>query len=368
MTQNTSYTSNTSFGKLTKVLVGRETKFPKVISDFSFKHFYGPALNQEIYDASLKYKISHELSIQRNEDLDTMAKILEEQGIEVFRPEDYSKPVNFKTPEFESTVSPANNVRDISLVYNNHIVETPTFVRNRYFENIQIEPVFKKLWIDSDFNIKWIRAPHQILNEFTMDLTPFNTRRDYIPLLLRIPKEEYTKWAMAIDGAQILRIGKDVIININSYNHWYGAKWLESLFPETRFWYISIVDNHIDGLINCLRPGTFLVNPNYPNIKDFLPDYFKNWEFLIPEKSTRREKSGASLASIDGMDVNILSLDTNKVMVKNNSYEVIRLLEKHKFDIVPVELNHCELFGGGVHCSTLDLAREGEHNAYISYF
>ena len=354
-------TSNTAFGKLTKVLIGSETRFSKHISDFSFKHFYGPSLNQEIYDVKLKYQISHELSVQRNEELNQMADLLQQQGIEVYRPVDYTKPVNFRTPEYESTISPANNVRDITLVYNNHIIETPTFVRNRYFENIQLEPLFRKLWQESNFKLKWIRAPHQILTEETMDLEPYTNERNFTTGQYQRP------YAMAIDGAQYLRIGKDVIVNITSYNHWLGAKWVESFFPESKFWYINVVDNHIDGLINCLRPGTFLVNPNYPNIKDLLPEPFKNWEFLIPEKSTRKEASGASLASIDGMDVNILSLDSNTVMVKDNSYEVIKLLEKHKFNIIPVQLNHCELFGGGVHCSTLDLSREGSLNEYVSY-
>ena len=357
-------TSNTSFGKLTKVLVGSETRFSKQMSDFSFKHFYEPSLNQEIYDNKLSYKISYELSQQRNEELNQMAKILLDRGIEVSRPEDYTKPINFKTPEFSSTVSPANNVRDLTLVYNNHIIETPTFVRNRYFENAQIEKVFKQLWYDSKFKLKWIRAPHQVLTEETMDLQPWDKKRCFDLMKINWCENEI---AMAIDGAQYLRIGKDVIVNITSYNHWLGARWIESFFPESKFWYINVVDNHIDGLINCLRPGTFLVNPNYPNIKDLLPEPFKKWEFLIPEKSTRKESSGASLASIDGMDVNILSLDSNTVMVKDNSHEVIKLFEKHKFDIVPVQLNNCELFGGGVHCSTLDLAREGSLNEYISY-
>ena len=363
MNRNTSNTSNTSFGKLTKVLVGSETKFSKHMSDFSFKHFYEPALKQEIYDYNLKYKISHELSQQRNEELNNLALTLEKRGIEVFRPDDYTKPVNFKTPEFSSTISPANNVRDLTLVYNNYIIETPTFVRNRYFENAQLQNVFRTLWTNSNYLLKWIKAPHQELTEETMDLEPYTNYRDFE----LFQKMQPTNYAMAIDGAQYLRIGRDVIVNITSYNHWLGAKWIESFFPDSDFWYISVVDNHIDGLINCLRPGTFLVNPNYPNIKDYLPDHFKNWEFLIPEKSTRKESSGASLASIDGMDVNILSLNHNTVVVKNNSYEVLNLLEKNKFDIVPVELNHCELFGGGVHCSTLDLAREGEYNAFAYY-
>ena len=357
-------TSNTSFGKLTKLLVGSETKFSKHMSDFSFKHFYAPALNQEIYDNKLSYRISYDLSQQRNEELNDMAQILSSRGIEVFRPADYEKPINFKTPEFSSTVSPANNVRDLTLIYNNHIIETPTFVRNRYFENAQIEKVFKQLWYDSEFKLKWIKAPHQELTEDSMDLEPWDAKRVFELMQLNWWENRI---AMAIDGAQYLRIGKDVIVNVTSYNHWLGAKWIESFFPESRFWYISCVDNHIDGLINCLRPGTFLVNPNYPNIKDYLPKQFQNWEYLIPEKSTRKEQSGASLASIDGMDVNILSLDHNTVMVKDNSYEVIKLLDKHKFEIVPVKLNHCELFGGGVHCSTLDLAREGSLNEYTDY-
>ena len=353
--------SNTSFGKLKSVIVGSETQFSKQMSDFSFKHFYEPSLNQEIYDNKLSYRISHELSQQRNEELNNMAKVLENRGLNVYRPDDYTKPINFKTPEFSSTVSPANNVRDLTFIYNNHIIETPTFVRNRYFENAQIEKVFNKLWYDSNFKLKWIRAPHQVLTEETMDLQPWNEKRCFDLMKLNWYDNNY---AMAIDGAQYLRIGKDVIVNITSYNHWLGAKWIESFFPESTFWYINLVDNHIDGLINCLRPGTFLVNPNYPNIKEFLPEKFKNWELLIPDKSTRKETSGASLASIDGMDVNILSLDENTVVVKDNSYEVIKLLEKNKFDIVPVQLNNCELFGGGVHCSTLDLIREDE---YIDY-
>ena len=39
-------------------------------------------------------------------------------------------------------------------------------------------------------------------------------------------------------------------------------------------------------------------------------------------------------------------------------------LSKNGFNIIETLLNHCEMFGGGVHCSTLDLDREDE---YIDY-
>jgi glycine amidinotransferase len=355
---NIKNTSNTSFGTLKSLIVGSETKFSKIQSDFTFKYFYQPALNQEIYDNKLKYKISHELADQRNEELNNMAETFKKLGLEVHRPNDYTKPIKFITPEYgPSIVSPANNVRDISLIYNGHIIETPTFVRDRFFENAQLEQIFKKKWIESNYSLKWIKAPYQVLVEETMDLQHWNIKRDFT-------MNNLSSYSMAIDGAQFLRIGKDVIVNITSYNHWIGLKWIKSFFPDTNFHIISLVDNHIDGLITCLRPGLFLVNPNYQNIRDHLPKKFQNWDIIFPEKSTRQEQSGASLASIDGMDVNILSIDSKTVAVKNNSYQVLNLLEKHNFNIIPIELNHCELFGGGIHCSTLDLERDDD---YIDY-
>lgn len=355
-------TSNTSFGILKSVIVGRESKFSKIQSDFTFKHFYQPALNQEIYDNKLQYGISHELCQQRNEELDKMAEIFTKLGIEVHRPEDYTKPTKFITPEYgPSIVSPANNVRDISLIYNNHIIETPTFVRDRYFENAQLENIFKREWITSDYQLKWIKAPHQVLDKDHLDLEHWSKPRDFYNM-----DSTGHKWSMAIDGAQFLRMGRDVLVNITSYNHWMGLQWIKSFFPQTNFWTISLVDNHIDGLIHCIRPGLFLVNPNYKDvIKDALPDRFKKWEFISPEKSNRREVSGASLASIDGMDLNVLSLSEELVAVKSDAYNVIRLLEKNKIDVVPIELNHCELFGGGIHCSTLDLIRKDEYIHYV---
>ena len=351
--------SNTSFGKLKSVIVGSESKFSKTQSDFTFKYFYQPQLNQEVYDNKLTYKISHELCQQRNEELDKMAETFTSLGIEVHRPIDYIKPTKFITPEYgPAIVSPANNVRDISLIYNNHIIETPTFVRDRYFENAQIEHIFKNKWTESNYRLKWIKAPHQILDENHLDLKHWSIPRDFNSVAENL-------WSMAIDGAQFLRIGKDVIVNVTSHNHWMGLKWIESFFPDTNFWYMSLVDNHIDGLITCLRPGLFLANPNYKNIRDYLPEKFKKWIILFPEKSNRKEMSGASLASIDGMDVNILSLDENTVAVKNNSYQVLNLLERNHFNIIPIELNHCELFGGGIHCSTLDLVREDQYIEYI---
>ena len=48
-----------------------------------------------------------------------------------------------------------------------------------------------------------------------------------------------------------------------------------------------------------------------------------------------------------------------------SSNKVREALSKNGFDIIETSLNHCEMFGGGVHCSTLDLDREDEYIDYI---
>lgn len=347
----------TSFGNLKKVIVGNEANFDRRLSDFSFKYFYQEALNQNIYDQSLDYYVTYDLCQLRNEQLNGLANILTNENIQVYRPDLLTKLYDFKTPEYKSEISPASNVRDVSLIYGNKIIETPVFVRNRYFENKFLYKIYNELFLDN--NYQWIRFPHIELTERTMDLEPWQNNRDY-------ENFDKSKYVMAIDGAQFLRIGKDVIVNINSYNHYLGLEWIKRFFPDTNFHIINIADNHIDGALLCLRPGVFLVNPNYPNIKELLPDKFKNWKFIYPKFSDRTIPN-IRLASNTGMDINLLSITPSTVVSNKNAIYINEILDKNGFNIIECELDHCELFGGGIHCSTLDLERDDEYIDYANY-
>lgn len=344
----------TSFGKLKSVVVGRESNFAKTFGDVTFKHFYKEALGHRIYESEDGYSVSLDKCVERNLELDNLAKTLENLGIDVLRPDKLNKPLLFSTPEFKSFVSPASNVRDVSWVYGNHIVETPPFVRNRYFENAQLYNIYNQCFLEG---MDWVRFPHAPLVEDRIDLEPWNSKRDYSSF-------DRSAYSMGIDGAQFLRIGKDVIVGINSYNHFLGLEWVKRLFPKTTFHVVDIADNHIDGAIACLKPGTFLVNPNYADQLDrVIPAKFKNWDVIIPKKSDR-SLGGKSLASTDGMDINILSVDENTVVTNKNAVYVNDILSKQGFNVIEVELNLCEMFGGGIHCSTLDLHREDECYEY----
>jgi glycine amidinotransferase len=54
------------------------------------------------------------------------------------------------------------------------------------------------------------------------------------------------------------------------------------------------------------------------------------------------------------------------VVVNSLFPELIRLLERHGFDVLPICHRHRRLFGGGFHCFTLDVRRSGQIQDYFS--
>ena len=170
----------------------------------------------------------------------------------------------------------------------------------------------------------------------------------------------------------MLRIGKDVIVNISTYNHWLGLQWIKSFFPDSLFHVMHIADNHIDGALLCLRPGMFLANPKLRSeIESQLPEKFKNWKIISPNEQSYdvSHMKGMTdiqikLASSIGMDINILSIDENTCLVNRRATNTIKILEENHFSVVPIDLDYGEIFAGGIHCSTLDIEREDEYIFY----
>lgn len=355
--------SNTSFGKLKEVVVGREAEFNTRFMDFSMKYFYKENIGQKIYENPYdRFEITEDVVAERIDDLNNLAKTLEQLGVKVHRPDKITKVIRFKTPTYQAEMTSASNVRDITWVYNNKIIETPTFVRNRFFENMSLYNVYDRAF-DCGRGGQWIKSPITSLREARMDLDDWDEERDFSNF-------DVTKYDMAIDGAQFLRIGKDVIVNVSTYNHWLGLKWIESFFPDSNFYPVTVYDNHIDGILACLRPGVFLINKYFLNIKDMLPEKFKSWKFICPDEcvdnipTKKKTDINICLSSSTGLDINVLSIDENTVLVNKHAIGVIRYLEKEGFTVIPIKLDNGEIFAGGIHCSTLDLLREDE---YIHY-
>jgi len=352
--------SSNGYSKLKEVIVGRELKLSKRISDLTFRQFYKESISQKVYERIIDnddvYYVNQDLIDQRNRELDELSDQLRALGVVVYRPEEISSIKVFKTPTFTSECSSASNVRDLTLIYKDKIIETPTFVRNRYFENQSLYNIFAES--TRDFG-QWIKCPHTKMTEDRMDLNDWRSERDY-------DNFDRSKFDMAIDGAQFLRLGNDCIVGINSYNHYLGYLWVKRFFPEVDFHIIHVADNHIDGVIVALRDGYFLVDPKYKGIEDKLPEKFRSWKFLYPEDLTDDIDVSdytdveIRLASSRGMDINVLSIDENTVLVNVRATGVKTVLEDNGFKVIDVKLENGEIFAGGIHCSTLDILRDDE--------
>ena len=63
--------------------------------------------------------------------------------------------------------------------------------------------------------------------------------------------------------------------------------------------------------------------------------------------------------------MNVLSIDQNTVLVDERQKNLIKVLEKNKFTVVPVKLRHMYTQGGGIHCATLDTVRDSKLESYF---
>jgi hypothetical protein len=67
----------------------------------------------------------------------------------------------------------------------------------------------------------------------------------------------------------------------------------------------------------------------------------------------------------DWIDMNVFSINPNLAVVDGNQTGLMKLLESHGIDIVPLKLRHAKMLGGGFHCVTLDIRRNGTLQRYF---
>jgi len=176
------------------------------------------------------------------------------------------------------------------------------------------------------------------------------------------------KREIVLDGAQCVRIGTDVLVNVANENHNLGFRWLEKNCGGTLTFHRlpGMTDSHVDSILLPLRPGLRLVRDR--KFIDQLPEPFNKWDCIVaplPERDLfpSYEQNNLAIAS-KFIDMNVLSVNEQVVIVNSLFPELIRKLEQFKFEVVPVRHRHRRLFGGGFHCFTLDVSRSGGPVSY----
>ena len=246
---------------------------------------------------------------ESNEDLDGLAKILEQAGARVHRP----RKMDFVERGGMYNYCP----RDRLLIANDVVVDTAMMYPCR---DMEIEAL--------DF------------------VTEGNA-------VVRMPRN----MGMVLDAANIARLDNRWIFLESHSGNRNAALWLKAQFPWVSIEVVNFYAGvHIDSTVVPLREGVVMLNA--ARVKpDAVPECLKNWDKIWIEDCVPQSFHEYPYAS-KWIGMNTLSIDPNTVIVDAAQTEIIKRLEEKKFTVVPHTLRHSRTLGGGFHCVTLDTWRE----------
>ena len=306
-----------------------------------------------------------------NEALDAFADQLRKRGIRVDRPEpiDFSQAVT--TPDFSTgSMFGCMPARDILLTVGPEILEATMSYRCRWFEYLCYRPLLQRYW-EQDPNFRHEAAPKP-------RLTDDDYRPDY--LADRITEQQRLQWTARkhfvtteneplFDAADVLRMGRDLVVQHGFTTNLKGIEWLRRHFPDHRVHAVNFPGDpfpiHIDATFTPLRPGLILNNPQR-RLPDGQREMFarNGWEIVDAARPAHNEPPPLCFSSI-WLSMNVLVLDHKTVCVEKTEVYQAEQINKLGMEVVEVDLRDAYAFGGGLHCSTADVLREGSCEDYF---
>jgi N-dimethylarginine dimethylaminohydrolase len=336
---------------LEEVIVGNplRARFPTADPSTRLAEFPGRSLD-DIPQGPFPQQILEETE----EDLSEFVAVLEDLGITVKRPDTWPHEARFSTIHWEAEGYYNYCPRDILLVIGDQIIESPTVIRSRTQETFS----YRSMMVDYlKSGARWYSAPRPMLLDslFDVDLAKPTPRND----------------EPAFDAANVLRLGQDLIYLVSATGNELGGEWLQTILgDEFRIHFFKDVywGSHIDSTFAALRPGLMLCNPGRLD-DDTLPEILKQWEVIYSPPMENQDRYDADyLARSIGsqwIDMNVFSINQDLVVVDRDQTGLIKLLEKHGLDVIPLKLRHAKMLGGGFHCVTLDIRRSGTLDRYF---
>jgi glycine amidinotransferase len=287
------------------------------------------------------------------EDTAALAAVLEQQNVTVRRPRLVEEPVEFSTPDWSSALEHSVMPRDPFIVIGDEIIETPPLVRSRMFEWQLYQSLFTEYFRSG---ARWTVVPRSRMLPENFDFSYVAERGWSGP----VPAEPDHQ--IMFDGAQILRVGRDLVFNTSTENHRMGVTWLRRhLGDGYRVHEISITDNHLDAEIAVLRPGVLLLNEKLD--VERLPKFLQGWKVIrhhpVRVPIAPNSFGGRPVLASAYLGMNVLSIDEEKILVEENEKELITDLEDAGFTPIPCRWRHGRLIAGSFHCMTLDIRRRG---------
>ena len=306
-----------------------------------------------------------------NAQLDGFAAILEKRGIVVDRPTplDFSQAIG--TPDWKNeSMFGCMPPRDVILTVGNQMVEATMSYRCRWFEYLCYRPLMQ-YYFDNDPDMVWEAAPKPRLTEksyrpgYLDDAINIDHRLEMVKNLEFVT----TEYEPLFDAADVMRLGKDLFCQQGFTTNRKGQDWLQRHFPNHRVHSMNFPGDpypiHIDCTFVPLRPGIMFVNPNrYPATGS--DEIFKanGWEIIEAAQPAHKTPPPLCYSSV-WLSMNVLVLDHKTICVEASENNTMEQMDKLGFEVVPVPFRDAYPFGGGLHCSTTDVYREGTCEDYF---
>ncbi len=183
------------------------------------------------------------------------------------------------------------------------------------------------------------------------------------------------------DAAAAMRFGRDIffyhstVVNnaaLDWLKRYFGAKGIrvhEAVFGATETIGLGC---HIDVRLIPVRPGLAMHNPTHPILNDELVQLFKmnDWEIVEASPPTfdypgKFDAFGVPHPGVSWISANTLSLGPNTICVEAHEDRYIEQLTKMGIEVVAVPYDKVVPFGGSLHCTTVDVFREGSLEDYF---
>jgi glycine amidinotransferase len=317
--------------------------------------------------------LPEEMEEKAREQLDNFAAMLEKRGIRVDRPTplDFSQAIN--TPDWrQGTMFGCMPPRDVLLTVGNEILEAPMSFRSRWFEYLCYRPLLAQYYKE-DNNFRWETAPKPRLTEETYK-KEFWQEWNALSESEQWERTKNSDWIITeaeplFDAADVARLGKDLFVQKSMVTNDAGIDWLRRHYPDHRVHrvaYMEMLPWHIDATLIPLRPGLVLVNPERSPLSVAHNELFKQngWDLVEAPRSVRKEKMPLCTCSL-WLNMNCLVIDPKTICVEAAETPMMELLDKYGFEVIPVPLFEVSPFGGGLHCATADVYREGSLEDYF---
>jgi hypothetical protein len=314
---------------------------------------------------------------ETSEDLNTLANYLTAMDIRVHRPavKHMSEHIDLGYFKIDNPTAPIVP-RDQYLVYGKTVYQTYTSMPDRYFDSMNYTHIFKELF---DRGHNWLSMPQPRL-ETLVDKWWDNGENVY---------HEQLKEQILWHTATMFKCGDKLITNTKGPGNTAGLEWMKRNLPNNTI--LDVGATHQQGFGH-IDHGWFMTNDDlvFCVNKDWVPEPLRNKEivelqdhfekfddvkFISDYTSTEGKFSDAWIdkwltqwkgyAQEVFFDSNVLVIDSHNVLFSNQQPGIFKIMERYGINCHVVPQRHGLFWEAGIHCLTLDVARDGGNRSIV---